>query len=163
MLVVYYDAVQTVLISAFNYIAHLDTFEGALVLSISNVIGALFMMPCVPFTLAAGFLYGNFLGSCIVVLASNFASVVSFLVARYVARGAVESHLSTRKNSKWRSLDKAIKGCACVFVYVCVFMCVCACVCVCVVCSLSVVCTCLRLFSLSHTHTFTGMDSRSYF
>jgi uncharacterized membrane protein YdjX (TVP38/TMEM64 family) len=67
-------------------------------------------MPCVPFTLAAGFLYGTFIGSIIVSVASTIAAVVAFLAARYLARNWIESQLAMGgKTSKFRIIDNAIQ------------------------------------------------------
>ncbi len=67
-------------------------------------------MPCVPFTLAAGFLYGTLLGSCIISIASCVAAVVAFLAARYLARNWIESQLATGgKTSRFRLIDNAIQ------------------------------------------------------
>jgi uncharacterized membrane protein YdjX (TVP38/TMEM64 family) len=62
------------------------------VLCITNVIGALLFLPCLPFTLAAGFLYGVGWGSLVVTIASNLAAVISFLTARYAVHCGLNAH-----------------------------------------------------------------------
>jgi uncharacterized membrane protein YdjX (TVP38/TMEM64 family) len=63
-------------------------------------------LPGWPLTLAAGFTFGLLLGTAAVSLGSILGAALAFLIARFVARGAIES--LTRKNERFRALDRAI-------------------------------------------------------
>lgn len=106
--IVFWQWVETAFIDALTYIQNLGFVDGAIVLVIANIIGAICFMPCVPFTLGAGFLFGLMWGSIIILIATNIASVVAFLISRYFARGCIERRLGGRY-SKFRLIDAAIK------------------------------------------------------
>jgi len=95
-------------VTALQWIQGLGFYEGAIVLTVANIIGAILFMPCVPFTLGAGFLFGLTWGSAIILLATNIASIIAFLTSRYLARSCVERRL-LGGNSKFRLIDAAIK------------------------------------------------------
>ena len=92
-----------------TYVNELGPVRGSLVLCIANIIGALLFMPCVPFTLGAGFLYGTLIGSVVVSIASTVAAVIAFLSARYLARTWIERTCLGGRASKFRILDQAIR------------------------------------------------------
>ena len=81
----------------------------ALILLGANVVAALMFLPCLPFTMAAGYLLRPVRGTIVVALASTIAAVLGFLIGRYLARSLVEKSLGG-KQSKWRVLDNAISG-----------------------------------------------------
>lgn len=92
-----------------TFVNELGPLRGSLVLCAANIIGALLFMPCVPFTLGAGFLYGTLIGSVIVSIASTVAAVIAFLSARYLARSWIERTCLGGRASKFRILDQAIR------------------------------------------------------
>ncbi len=106
--VIYFEELKDQFYIGLRYIRSLGVLQGSIVLVAANVIGALLMLPCLPFTLAAGFLYGLGIGSLAVTIASNVAAVVGFLTARHLARGFVEKKLGG-KGSKFRMIDSALK------------------------------------------------------
>ena len=57
-------------------------------------------------SLAAGVLFGLWLGTAVVWIGANIAIVLSFLIARYAARGKVEALASTRP--RFAAVDRAI-------------------------------------------------------
>jgi uncharacterized membrane protein YdjX (TVP38/TMEM64 family) len=57
-------------------------------------------------TLAAGAIFGLGRGTAIVLVAATLGSTLAFLVARYVARGAVERRLG--RNDRFAAIDRAI-------------------------------------------------------
>ncbi len=63
-------------------------------------------VPGAPLTLAGGAIFDLFWGTIYVFIAAVIGSCGGFLVARYVARGAVESRLG--RNERFVSLDRAI-------------------------------------------------------
>jgi uncharacterized membrane protein YdjX (TVP38/TMEM64 family) len=64
------------------------------------------LVPALPLTLGAGFLFGPVKGSILVSLASTAAAAVAFLLARTVARKKVE-RLAAR-HPRFRAFDRAI-------------------------------------------------------
>lgn len=103
----YFHELKHAFLDTLVYIRELGPLRGSIVLCLANIIGALLFMPCVPFTLGAGFLYGTLVGSIIVSIASTIAAVIAFLCARYLARVWIEKSLGS-KGSKFRILDNAI-------------------------------------------------------
>ncbi len=67
------------------------------------VLGVVVGIPGSALTVAAGGLFGSFLGVILVSLASIIGASLAFLIARYFARGAVANWLS--KNEKLKKLD----------------------------------------------------------
>lgn len=104
--VIWFDSMKIAFMDTLNYVHQLGPLRGSIVLCIANIIGAMLLMPCVPFTLGAGFLYGTLLGSAIVSVASTVAAVFAFLAARYLARTSIERSLGG--HAKFRILDSAI-------------------------------------------------------
>lgn len=64
------------------------------------------LVPGSPLTIAAGAIFGLFWGAVYALLGATMGACSAFLVARYVARGAVESRL--RGNPKFAAIDRAI-------------------------------------------------------
>ena len=67
------------------------------------ILGVVIGIPGSALTVAAGGLFGSFLGVILVSLASTIGASFSFLIARYFARNAVASWLSKRE--KFNKLD----------------------------------------------------------
>jgi uncharacterized membrane protein YdjX (TVP38/TMEM64 family) len=70
------------------------------------VIAVLFFVPGIVLTLGAGFLFGLGWGIVLVSVASTIAAALAFVIARYVARGAVER--LARNSPKFAAIDRAI-------------------------------------------------------
>jgi len=105
----YFDRMKTVFLDTLEFVHELGPLRGSVVLCVANIIGALLMMPCVPFTLGAGFLYGTLYGSLVVSVASTVAAVVAFLAARYLARNWIEAQIAAGgESSKFRLVDSAV-------------------------------------------------------
>ncbi len=64
------------------------------------------MIPGSALTLAAGALFGRVVGTITVSLASNIGAALAFLIARYVARDAVERQIA--RSPKLKAIDQAI-------------------------------------------------------
>jgi uncharacterized membrane protein YdjX (TVP38/TMEM64 family) len=74
------------------------------------IVQALLFLPCLPFTLGAGFLYGCVAGSIVVHIASTIAAFLGFVTSRYVARNFLERKLMSKSgDSTWKKIDNAIK------------------------------------------------------
>jgi uncharacterized membrane protein YdjX (TVP38/TMEM64 family) len=71
-----------------------------------SVAAVLLFVPGIVLTLGAGFLFGLGWGVVVVSIASTIAAALAFLIARYLARGAVER--LARKNPKFSAIDHAI-------------------------------------------------------
>lgn len=69
-------------------------------------LAATLFVPGSALSLAAGVLFGLWLGTAVVWIGANIAIVLSFLIARYAARGKVEALASTRP--RFAAVDRAI-------------------------------------------------------
>jgi uncharacterized membrane protein YdjX (TVP38/TMEM64 family) len=79
---------------------------GYLVFYAVYVVAALLFVPGAALTIAAGFLFGLWRGVLIVSAAATTAAAGAFLIARHVARGAVEAR--ARKDRRFTAIDRAI-------------------------------------------------------
>jgi uncharacterized membrane protein YdjX (TVP38/TMEM64 family) len=79
---------------------------GYLVFYAVYVVASLLFVPGAALTIAAGFLFGLWRGGVTVSLAATTAAALAFLIARHVARGAVEAR--ARKDRRFTAIDKAI-------------------------------------------------------
>jgi uncharacterized membrane protein YdjX (TVP38/TMEM64 family) len=70
------------------------------------VVAALLFVPGAALTIAAGFLFGLPRGTVLVSAAATTAAALAFLIARHLARGAVEAR--ARKDRRFTAIDKAI-------------------------------------------------------
>lgn len=104
----FFEHVKAAFASALLWIGGVDPRLGSILLSLTIIIQSLLFLPCLPFTLGAGFLYGWAAGSAVVQAASTLAALAGFLVARYFARGCLERKFGG-KDSYWRTLDLAIR------------------------------------------------------
>ena len=64
------------------------------------------LLPGLPITIAGGILFGPFWGVVYTITSATAGACVAFLVARYVARGWVQSKL---KSPRWRRLDEEVE------------------------------------------------------
>lgn len=79
---------------------------GPIVFGLVYVAAVVAMLPASPLTLAAGALYGLWLGTVVVSIASTLGAGLAFLVARYLARAEVEAMLA--RFPKFLAIDRAI-------------------------------------------------------
>ncbi len=68
-------------------------------------LATILFLPGWPLTVGAGFTFGLFIGTAAVSLGSILGASIAFLIARFLARDAVESR--TAKNARFRALDRA--------------------------------------------------------
>ena len=71
------------------------------------VLAALLFVPGSALTIAAGALFGLWLGTALVSVAATTTAALAFLIARYFARGAVER--KARANPRFGAIDSAIE------------------------------------------------------
>ena len=81
-------------------------FAGALIYGVVLGIAAILMVPCLPFTILAGFTFGMFSGLFAVMLGIAIGASFGFLFARYAARDTVSDKLGG--NASFKSIDSAI-------------------------------------------------------
>jgi uncharacterized membrane protein YdjX (TVP38/TMEM64 family) len=81
---------------------------GYLVFYAVYVVATLLFVPGAALTIAAGFLFGLWRGALTVSAAATTAAALAFLIARHLARGAVEAR--ARKDRRFTAIDKAIGG-----------------------------------------------------
>ena len=79
---------------------------GPLIFVAAYVLATVLLVPGSLLTLAAGFLFGPFVGTALVSLASTAGAAAAFLVGRYAARPAVERRIAS--NPRWAAVDAAI-------------------------------------------------------
>ena len=79
---------------------------GYLVFYAIYVVAALLFVPGAALTIAAGFLFGVVRGSLMVSAAATTSAALAFLIARHLARKAVEAR--ARKDRRFTAIDKAI-------------------------------------------------------
>ena len=79
---------------------------GYLVFYAVYVVAVLLFVPGAALTIAGGFLFGLARGILIVSAAATTAAALAFLIARHLARGAVEAR--ARKDRRFTAIDKAI-------------------------------------------------------
>jgi len=70
------------------------------------VVAVLLFVPGAALTIAGGFLFGLWRGTLLVAAAATTAAALAFLIARHLARGAVEAR--ARKDRRFTAIDKAI-------------------------------------------------------
>jgi len=75
-------------------------FVGAYVLAVVAFV------PALPLTLAGGAIFGPLVGVAYVFVAASLGACAAFLIARYVARGAIEQRISG--NPRFAAIDRAI-------------------------------------------------------
>jgi uncharacterized membrane protein YdjX (TVP38/TMEM64 family) len=80
--VFFFEDLKEDFLMTLTFIQHLGRFQGSIVLCTANIIGAILGLPCLPFTLASGFLYGTLFGTVLVSIASTVAAVIAFLISR---------------------------------------------------------------------------------
>ena len=79
---------------------------GAVVFVLGYVLACIAFVPASILTLAAGAIFGLAKGIALVFVAAMLGAAAAFLIARYVARGAIEKRVTG--NAKFAALDAAI-------------------------------------------------------
>lgn len=79
---------------------------GALIYGVVFGIAAVLMVPCLPFTLLAGFTFGLMNGLLAVMSGIAIGAAVGFLIARYAARETVAKTIG--ENARFAAIDDAI-------------------------------------------------------
>jgi len=79
---------------------------GAIVFGAAYIVAGLLFVPGSALTLASGALFGLLWGTIIVSAASTMAAAIAFLLARYLARSAVQR--AAAGNAKFAAIDRAI-------------------------------------------------------
>ena len=108
LVIFFWAPLSTFFLNVLRELRTLPPLYGALIVVGANVVAALMFLPCLPLTLATGFIFKTVRGTILICIASTIASVLGFLIGRYVARGAVERNLGG-KNSSLRVIDNAIQ------------------------------------------------------
>ncbi|MDQ6630990.1 MAG: TVP38/TMEM64 family protein [Verrucomicrobiota bacterium] len=79
---------------------------GVAIFVIGYVIGTVFFFPGSLMTLAAGVVFGLGWGTVVAALSAITGAALAFLIARYLARGAIEKRAA--KSEKFKAIDTAI-------------------------------------------------------
>jgi uncharacterized membrane protein YdjX (TVP38/TMEM64 family) len=91
--------------SAKGWFEDLGAFGPIVFVALYVAIGLL-LLPASAMTIAAGSIFGLWLGFLWAVIAANLTAIAAFLVARHLARGALERKL--KSNERFKELDDAI-------------------------------------------------------
>ena len=81
---------------------------GPLVFIVLYGISAVLLIPASILTISAGFLFGPWLGTAVVSIASTFGAALAFLIGRYFAREYVENMMSS--NDRYVAINRAISS-----------------------------------------------------
>ena len=118
---VHWGSVATILVSLFLLVRLLPVDRAIALLStqveqmgdwgpfafaVVYIVTAVLFVPGAALTIAAGTLFGLWLGTLVVSIASTVAAAISFLIARYFARDAARQWAS--KNPRFAVIDRAI-------------------------------------------------------
>lgn len=79
---------------------------GPVVFALAYVVAVVLLVPASAMTVAAGAIFGLFLGTVVVSLASTTGAALAFLISRYLARDAVARKL--RRNPRFAAIDRAV-------------------------------------------------------
>ncbi len=79
---------------------------GLVIFAVIYVAAAVLFVPGLAITIAAGALFGLGWGTAVVSVASTTAAALAFLIARYLARGAIEAKAAA--NPRFGAIDRAI-------------------------------------------------------
>jgi uncharacterized membrane protein YdjX (TVP38/TMEM64 family) len=81
-------------------------FWGPIVFILGYAVAVVAFVPASILTLAAGAIFGLWLGMLYVFIAAVLGSAAAFLIARYLARGAIERRLAG--NPRFAAIDRAV-------------------------------------------------------
>jgi uncharacterized membrane protein YdjX (TVP38/TMEM64 family) len=95
---VYFD-LQAPLIRFLDWLQNIGLWAPLIFMGMYMLL-VIFLLPSVLFTLAAGFLFGPFIGSAAVVIASTLGALNAFLISRYLFSNKVKQYLRSHKKLK---------------------------------------------------------------
>jgi uncharacterized membrane protein YdjX (TVP38/TMEM64 family) len=98
---------EDALLDFLEWLDELPTWQGIAMLTLVETICTVLILPATPLNLASGFLFGVWWGSLISVSSTDMASVISFFIGRYVARGWAEKEID--KRPKFKAVDAAVE------------------------------------------------------
>jgi uncharacterized membrane protein YdjX (TVP38/TMEM64 family) len=97
--------IVSVLAPMIDRVARLGVW-GPIVFGVIYAAAVVLLVPGSALTLASGALFGLVVGTIVVVIASNVGAALAFLIARRLARGAVEKRI--RGNPRFEAVDRAV-------------------------------------------------------
>jgi uncharacterized membrane protein YdjX (TVP38/TMEM64 family) len=98
---------EDALLDFLEWLESLPKWQGILMLTFVETVCTVLILPATPLNLASGFLFGVWWGSLISVSSTDLASVISFFIGRYVARGWAEKEIE--KRPKFKAVDAAVE------------------------------------------------------
>jgi len=98
---------EDALLDFLEWLESLPKWQGILMLTLVETVCTVLILPATPLNLASGFLFGVWWGSLISVSSTDIASVISFFIGRYVARGWAEKEIE--KRPKFKAVDVAVE------------------------------------------------------
>eukprot|EP01111_Echinosteliopsis_oligospora_P012600 TRINITY_DN4334_c0_g1_i1.p1 TRINITY_DN4334_c0_g1~~TRINITY_DN4334_c0_g1_i1.p1 ORF type:complete len:277 (-),score=52.55 TRINITY_DN4334_c0_g1_i1:282-1112(-) len=99
--------VQTYLMEFMEWIQNIPVIIGSITLMIMYAIAMVFLFPGTPFNLAAGFLYGVWLGAIVTVVGCDLGASLSFLISRTLGREWAQEQVS--KNKRFSMINLAVE------------------------------------------------------
>ena len=88
-----------------NWVSELGPW-GPIAFISGYAVAVIALVPAVLFTLAGGAIFGLVQGTLYTFIAASIGSIGAFLVARYIARGAIEQRLV--RNERFAAIDRAV-------------------------------------------------------
>jgi len=101
------DSFEDYTISVFNWIRSLPTWLSASVMILLYAVSLLFFCPGTPFNMAAGFLYGIFLGCTVALIGCILGSIIAFILGRTIVRDWVKNKMESKP--KFKAVDWALR------------------------------------------------------
>eukprot|EP01091_Cochliopodium_minus_P006270 TRINITY_DN16152_c0_g1_i1.p1 TRINITY_DN16152_c0_g1~~TRINITY_DN16152_c0_g1_i1.p1 ORF type:complete len:296 (-),score=68.40 TRINITY_DN16152_c0_g1_i1:29-916(-) len=94
------------LLSALEYLEKIHIVWGSILLVVFYTVALLFILPGTPFNLAAGFLFGIWIGSLVTVIGCFLGGFFGFILGRYIIRSWAEKMMEQKP--KFKAIDRAI-------------------------------------------------------
>jgi len=98
---------QAVLMQFLEWLQQIPQIWGSILMVIIYAVAMVFMFPGTPFNLAAGFLFGIWIGSLVTVIGCDIGAMLSFILGRTLAKDWAEN--MTKKSNKFKALSIAIE------------------------------------------------------
>jgi len=98
---------QKYLLDFMNWISDISTVYGTVTLTIMYAFAMIFCFPGTPFNLAAGFLFGIWLGAAVTVVGCDLGATFAFLIGRTLGKDWAQEQVA--KNKKFSLVNMAVE------------------------------------------------------
>jgi len=90
-----------------NWIEDIDVIYGSITLTVMYAVAMVFCFPGTPFNLAAGFLFGIWLGAAVTIVGCDLGATFAFLLGRTLGKDWAQEQVS--KNKKFSLVSLAVE------------------------------------------------------